>query len=250
MSIPADVLRAMRAAGASAEAIIAAVEADQALEAARLAERRAKAAAKKRRQRAEVELRPFDVPGTIGDIKGHEGTNGDNEGQSGTAGDIEPAASKEGPQTPKETTLTENTPSDPKGSSAPKGADRRRGHRIPDGFEHTPEARQVAADFGFVGEAADEVLAEFADYWRPLPGLKATKLDWIGTLRNRLREVARQRARTPPRGPNGGASQMPPRRRSTNGFFDLIRDDDFGGSDDQHSGAHRSHLRIAAGGRH
>lgn len=249
MSIPADVLRAMRAAGASAEAIIAAVEADQAIEAARLAEKRAKAAAKKKRQRAEVELRPFDVPGTLGDIEGQEGTDGDNEGQTGTDGDAAAAAGKEGPQTPKETTQTEDTPSTPKGVSVPKGTDRRRGHRIPDGFEHTPEARQVAADFGFVGEAADEALAEFADYWRPLPGLKATKLDWIGTLRNRLREVARQRARTPPRGPGGGGAQSP-RRRSSNGFFDLIRDDEFGGSDEQHSGAHRSHLRIAAGGRH
>lgn len=248
MAIPADVLRAMRAAGASAEAIIAAIEADQAIDAQRVADRRAKAAAKKRRQRAEVELRSFDVPGTLGDIEGHEGTNRDNEGQVGTTEDVVAVVGKEGPQTPKETTNQEITPSAPKGASVPKGTDRRRGTRIPDGFEHTPEARQAAADFGFVGDEADEVLAEFADYWRPLPGLKATKLDWLGTLRNRLREVARRRH--PPRGPGGGGSQPPPKRRTSNGFFDLIREDDFGGRDEQHSASQRSHLRIAAGGRH
>ncbi|MGW5957088.1 hypothetical protein [Methylorubrum thiocyanatum] len=133
-----------------------------------------------------------------------------------------------------------NTPTDAIASSAPKGASRQRGTRIPDGFEHSAEAREVAAAFGLTGAAADEALAEFADYWRPLPGLKATKLDWIGTLRNQMRKVSR-------RGPAARAG--PHRPRSSNGYFDLLRDE-LAGSDDQRSDPqHRQHLRLASGAR-
>lgn len=247
MSVTPDMIDAMISAGLTREQMAVMLKATVARDERLKAEKKAKVAAKKKRQRAEVQLRPFDVPGTLGDIEGHEGTNGDSEGQIGTDGDELAPVSKEGPQTPKETTNQEITPSAPKGASVPKGTDRRRGTRIPDGFEHSPEARQIAADFGFVGDAADEALAEFADYWRPLPGLKATKLDWLGTLRNRLRDVVRRRQ--PPRGPGGGGGQPPPRRRSSNGFFDLIRDDDIGGHDEQHSAPPRQLLSIA-GGRH
>lgn len=74
----ADLLKAMHANGATTDAMIAAVEAFEAISGAEQAERRAKAAAKKAKQRArlKVECPPMspDVPGTIGDIGGQEGT--------------------------------------------------------------------------------------------------------------------------------------------------------------------------------
>lgn len=142
--------------------------------------------------------------------------------------------------TPPKTTPLGDTPSDPKGSSAPKGANRQRGCRLPDDFAASDEARAVCAEMGLTGEDADEALAEFGDYWRGVPGVRGTKLDWPATLRNRLREIGRRR-------PSARAS--PGRPRSSNGFYDLIRDD-LAGPDDQRSDPHRQHLRIAAGGRH
>jgi hypothetical protein len=70
--------------------------------------------------------------------------------------------------------------------------------------------------------------------------LKATKLDWISTLRNQMRKVSR-------RGPAARAS--PHRPRSSNGYFDLLRDE-LAGSDDQRSDPQqRQRLRIASGSR-
>ncbi|ARO57215.1 YdaU family protein [Methylorubrum extorquens] len=103
------------------------------------------------------------------------------------------------------------TPTDAIASSAPKGAGRQRGTRIPDGFEHSSEAREVAASFGLTGDAAAEALAEFADYWRALPGLKATKLDWPATFRNRLRDIGRRRPApraSPPAGRSSPGSRL------------------------------------------
>ena len=216
MSITPEMIDAMMAAGLSREQMAVLMKAGLADAEREKSERKARAAAKKRRQRAEVALEPFDVPGTLGDRQGHIGTIGDTEGQAGTSGDEATVPGKEGPQTPIETTPSEKTPSDPKGSSVPKGTDRRRGTRIPNDFENSPEARKVAADFGFIGSAADEALAEFGDYWRPLPGVKATKLDWVGTLRNRLREVARRNASRP-------TSRSPPFERIS-GLTALARD--------------------------
>lgn len=66
-------LKALAAAGGTAEQLLAVVEAHEAAQDVAAAERRTKAAAKKRRQRA---MSPF-VPGTEGDIGGQAGTNGD-----------------------------------------------------------------------------------------------------------------------------------------------------------------------------
>ncbi|QDI81674.1 hypothetical protein E8E01_15080 [Methylorubrum populi] len=243
MSLDPATLDAMVAAGFSAQQIATVVKAELMAERAKLVAadeaRRAKAADKKRRQRAEARLVSLDVSCCPGDNEGQPGTQGDSEGQAGTAGDAAVDGGKEGPQTPKETTHSKISPSAPKGASVPKGTERRRGCRIPDGFERSDEALQVAADFGLTGDAAVEALAEFADYWRSLPGLKATKLDWLATLRNRLREVARRRP---------AARASPHRPRSSNGFYDILRDEPVS-PDDQRSDPQRQHLRLAAGGR-
>lgn len=105
MPIDPAILKAMAAAGASVEVIIAAVEAAKAADDEAIAARRAKAAAKKARQRAAK--RPAmspDVPGTGGDTEG-------------TAGDGTP------PSSPPKAPRPQNTPpiipphSDPNGSA-------------------------------------------------------------------------------------------------------------------------------------
>lgn len=159
-------------------------------------------------------------------------------------------------------TPTPNTipPVSPDGLPAPKGADdaadeaaakvgdreavdrggkAARARRIPADFAESPEALAVCAEMGLTGAEAAEALAEFCDFWMAEGGQRARKLDWSRTLRNRLREIGRRR-------PSARAS--PPRPRSSNGYFDLLRDE-LAGSDDQRSDPQRQHLRLAAGAR-
>lgn len=200
MALDPATLDAMVAAGFTGEQIATVVKAELMAERARAAAsddaRRAKAADKKRRQRAEARLVSPDVPGTDRDTEGQTGTDGDIGGQAGTE---TAAPAKNGPQTPKETTNQETTPSAPKGASPQGDGGRRRGSRIPSDFAQSAEARQVAAEFGYRGEDADEPLAEFCDFWRGVPGLRGTKLDWPATLRNRFREIGRRNERAGPR---------------------------------------------------
>jgi len=71
--------------------------------------------------------------------------------------------------------------------------DSKRGSRLPDGWSPSDAVREWARS-EFPAVNLDVVLAEFADYWRSVPGQRGTKLDWDATFRNRVREVA---ARSP-----------------------------------------------------
>lgn len=80
---------------------------------------------------------------------------------------------------------------------AADAADTRRGHRLPDNWRPSPDTiAAMRQQFPHVDLKA--IHEEFTDYWRGVPGAKGRKLDWEGTWRNRVREIAgRQRA------PNG-----------------------------------------------
>lgn len=69
-----------------------------------------------------------------------------------------------------------------------RGADTRRGSRIPDPFPISEElcewAKREAPDVDL-----QKATAEFLDYWRGVTGQKGSKLDWPATWRNRMREV-------------------------------------------------------------
>jgi hypothetical protein len=83
-----------------------------------------------------------------------------------------------------------------------------RGKRLPENWR--PSDETIAAmreQFPHVDLKA--VHEEFIDYWRAIPGAKGRKLDWDGTWRNRVREIA-SRQRAPTRnGHNGaGGSQL------------------------------------------
>lgn len=120
-----------------------------------------------------------------------------------------------------------------------KGAKAARARRIPADFADGPEALAVCAEMGLTGAEAAEALAEFCDFWMAEGGQRARKLDWPRTLRNRLREMGRRRP---------AARASPHRPRSSNGFYDILRDEPVS-PDDQRSDPQRQHLRLAAGGR-
>ncbi|MBA9071789.1 hypothetical protein FHR71_005575 [Methylobacterium sp. RAS18] len=120
-----------------------------------------------------------------------------------------------------------------------KGSKAARARRIPADFAESPEAQAVCAEMGLTGAEAAEALAEFCDFWMAEGGQRAQKLDWPRTLRNRLREIGRRRP---------AARASPNRPRSSNGYFDLLRDE-LAGPDDQRSDPHRQHLRLASGTR-
>jgi len=69
------------------------------------------------------------------------------------------------------------------------------GTRVPEPFELSEDMRAWAQ-----AEAPDVELeaatTEFLDYWRGIPGAKGRKLDWPGTWRNRMRDLAKRARRT------------------------------------------------------
>ncbi|MHC2016339.1 hypothetical protein [Methylobacterium sp. CM6247] len=189
MSITPEMIDAMVAAGLTREQMAALMKASLAQAEAAQAEKRAKAAAKKRRQRSVLPAMSLHVPGTSGDTRGQLGTEGDNPAAP-LHGPLSPPAP---PLTPLNPPTTPVSPSEADASSAPQGA-RVRGTRLPVDFGTRPEARRACEEFGLTGRAIDEALAEFHDFWVGVPGVRGTKLDWVATLRNRLRETVRRQA--------------------------------------------------------
>jgi len=76
-----------------------------------------------------------------------------------------------------------------------------RGHRLPVDWQPSEADREFAMQCGIADIAA--VVAEFADYWRGIPGNKGLKLDWSATWRNRCREVAGRRSARDQHRPGG-----------------------------------------------
>ncbi len=233
MAVTAEMIDAMVAAGISPEQILVVVRSELAREHVTAAEaERARIEANREGNR----LRQAAFRARRNARNGERnGSNADNASNGVTPPKRSPA--------PPKTTPPGDSPSDPKGSSAPKGADRHRGTRIPVDFGLRPEARQACLDAGLAGRDVEEALAEFQDFWVGVPGARGMKLDWLATLRNRLRESTRRQVR--PR-------DAPTRRGTGNGFLDALLDD-HGGSHDpgssQHRAEHGNVHRLAAGGR-
>lgn len=70
-----------------------------------------------------------------------------------------------------------------------KTAPRKRGCRVPEPFPITADMRAWAAAKCPHVSNVDGATEEFVDYWRGVAGRAATKLDWEGTWRNRMREL-------------------------------------------------------------
>ena len=234
MAITAEMIDAMVSAGISPEQILIVVRAELARQHVAAGEaERARIEANREGNRARQAAFRARRNARNGDVTQSNGGNGSN--------GVTPP--KRSPAPPKNTP-PKDSPSDPKGSSAPKGADRQRGTRIPVDFGLRPEARQACEDAGLTGRQIDEALAEFQDFWVGVPGARGLKLDWLATLRNRLRESVRRSAR--PR-------DAPAKRGTGNGYLDALLDDHEVPHDPpsrQHGTDHGNVHRLATGGRH
>src|SRR5579859_653629 len=69
---------------------------------------------------------------------------------------------------------------------------RARGTRIQSGALLTEPYRQAAIELGALAEEIPGAWAEFVDYWIGVPGSRGTKLDWLATWRNRVRDVLKR----------------------------------------------------------
>ncbi len=181
------VIEALIAAGGTVDQIAAVVRAAEAEQDAEQTVRRAKAADKKRRQRAVVS--PI-VPGT----------GRDREGQMGTDGDTPVPPEKEAP-TPqeKQTPLTPETPEN-LSVFAPKGAASARGSHLAADWQPSELELADAAEAGLSLMEAQAEVSKFRDHWRSAAGQNARKRDWRATWRNWCREAVRRRG---PRGSPG-----------------------------------------------
>jgi hypothetical protein len=77
-----------------------------------------------------------------------------------------------------------------------KTTPRRRGCRVPEPFEISKEMQEWAqANCPHVANLV-RATDEFVDYWRGVSGAPGVKLDWVGTWRNRLRQLEEKIGRT------------------------------------------------------
>lgn len=78
-----------------------------------------------------------------------------------------------------------------------------RGTRVPEPFVLSEDMR-AWAQVQTPDVELEAATAEFVDYWRGIPGAKGRKLDWEGTWRNRLRELANKHAKRNGNGSDSG----------------------------------------------
>jgi hypothetical protein len=176
--IDPSVLRALAAAGATTDMLIAAVEAAHASEQEKIATKRAKDAERQRKHRASQKTP--DVTVTSRDIGGHDVTEGD---------------TQDGPLPLP--LVPPNPPINP--YPDPETNSRRAAHRMPKGYRLAEEDRQFARDLGWSESEIDDGEAEHVDYWSnpKLPASKALKTDWAAVWRNRVRDIGKRRGSQP-----------------------------------------------------
>lgn len=165
--IAPTVLRAMLIAGATAEMIVAALEADYEAEAAKIAAKKARDAKRQRDWRAANKSRNVTV------------TKCDKA--------LVTVTKERSPIPPKEN----NTPLEAKASNAPKGAGTR-GKRLSEDWKPSTEAEAWAVALGISAfDVAFETEA-FRDHFLSAASAKAVKLDWQRTWKNWMREAKRR----------------------------------------------------------
>ena len=175
MSLAAT-MRALYAAGATTEVLIALVETEEARREAELSERRAKDAARKRKP-------PVDST----EFHGIPRNDADSAKPSPHVGERTQVVT---PSLPSLRSEELKTPKEPNGSLAPKVAETSRGTRLADHWR--PDDLGFAYAVQQLGPNVDpeRELDRFRDYWRSIPGAKGRKLDWPGTWRNWVRNAA------------------------------------------------------------
>jgi hypothetical protein len=90
----------------------------------------------------------------------------------------------------------------------PANGKSKRGTRLSPDWRPCEANYKLGAELGFSGPEVDAEVPEFKDYWIPLPGNRALKLDWDATFNNRLRDIAKRRKRE-----TGGIGRMVHRQK-------------------------------------
>lgn len=81
--------------------------------------------------------------------------------------------------------------------SSPDGSDKKRGSRLPEGWEPGEDGLLFSHQAGIAGQRFHDEAAKFRDYWSAQPGAKGRKTDWQATWRNWCRNV-QQKPSSPP----------------------------------------------------
>jgi len=110
--------------------------------------------------------------------------------------DVTEAVTRSNARTTTTTTTTTTPVKESLGTAPPPASPTKRGTRLPDGWSPSAQTQAWAREQG-VAEPTGALLAEFADYWRSVPGARGVKLDWDATFRNRVRQVAQRAAAAP-----------------------------------------------------
>lgn len=166
-----SVMRALIAAGATAEMLIAAAEAEEAEQNAQVLARRQKDAERKRKSRAASAM-----------SHGHTVTDADACGQDVTGADPSPKQRKVSPNPSKETQPSPSTPSHPSDAPAPKPA-ADRGSRLAADWRPSADDWQFAvSELGW--PMAEREAEKFRNYWLSKSGKDGRKVDWGRTWRN------------------------------------------------------------------
>lgn len=190
----------MLAAGATAEVIVAAVEADAAETERVAADRRAKAAERKRDYRARHAVSP-NVPGTGGDIASVPGTT------------LETRVSP----TPPSETQSHTPPSAPKGASSPKPKSRPL-RQLPDDWAPSAEQRVRWKGRGATDALLDSSAEDMRTWAR---GKGISRADWAATYDGFVKRDLAAGGKDLPMGQSRGPPT--PNHRPMNGFAAVHR---------------------------
>jgi uncharacterized protein YdaU (DUF1376 family) len=76
----------------------------------------------------------------------------------------------------------------------PKGSPKKRGSRLPDDWVLPKAWGEWAVTEGFSEMAIRDQAARFRDYWIAVPGQRGSKLDWLATWRNWMRDKPKLKA--------------------------------------------------------
>ncbi|MGX7706335.1 hypothetical protein [Methylobacterium sp. Gmos1] len=226
MSITPEALDAMAAAGLTAEQIIAVVKADMVAEQAKrtAAEDDRKARARESNRERQARFR--------------ERRNANNADNAVTRRDERDPSPKDNNQTP----THEISPSDPKGSSAPKGARKPRNRALPTDWQPGEKSDAVRLELGRSVRWMHDTAAAMRNW---AEGRGEVRADWDAVHSGWMRREAKREGDQP----GGFARAGPAKPKSGNGFFDLLHEE-LGAPDDRYADQDHRHLRLAAGGRH
>jgi uncharacterized protein YdaU (DUF1376 family) len=92
------------------------------------------------------------------------------------------------PESPTDISAQSDTSSGARTRSRAERPKAERGSRLPEPFYLTTEMQRWAKEHAPHVELR-RGMEEFCDYWRGIPGARGRKVDWIGTWRNRMREL-------------------------------------------------------------